>query len=158
MAYRKKSWSEKLQDSKDLPKVQVIDSSMRKTWGEGTVVIPAPLEVNALMQQVPHGRLTTINELRQALARKHGSTIACPITTGIFAWIAAHASVELEPAPSSCQVPYWRTLKQKGELNTKYPGGIENLKILLSNEGHQIIQKGNRYFVQDYQSKLFQPS
>jgi hypothetical protein len=58
------------------------------------MVIPAPLEVDALMRHVPKGRVTTINQIRQALARKHRVDFACPITTGIFAWIAAHAAAQ----------------------------------------------------------------
>ncbi len=43
---RKKSWGEKLADSKDLPKVAEITEKMSKRWGEGTFVIPAPREVD----------------------------------------------------------------------------------------------------------------
>jgi len=82
---RKKSWCEKLEDSKRLPKVEQITDEMSKRWGLGTVVIPAPMEVDEIMQRVPEGKLVTINEIRAALARKHGATIGCPITTGIFA-------------------------------------------------------------------------
>ncbi|MBA7663676.1 hypothetical protein ES703_71723 [subsurface metagenome] len=38
----RKSWREKLADSKDLPKVAEITDKMSKRWGAGTVVIPAP--------------------------------------------------------------------------------------------------------------------
>ncbi|HPC28231.1 MAG TPA: hypothetical protein PKX17_05840, partial [Candidatus Methanomethylicus sp.] len=94
MSTKRKTWTEKLNDSKDLPKVVKIDGKMTKRWGEGTVVIPAPIEVNELMSMVPKGKVTTINEIRQALAKKHGATIGCPITTGIFAWVAANAAEE----------------------------------------------------------------
>ena len=90
----KKSWREKLADIKDLPKVVKINEKMSKRWGTGTVVIPAPIEVNEIMNDVPKGKLITINEIREKLAKKHGATIGCPITTGIFAWIAAHAAEE----------------------------------------------------------------
>ena len=42
------------------------------------------------------------------------------MTTGIFAWIAAHAANESEEAEVSDTTPYWRTLKAKGELNPSY--------------------------------------
>jgi hypothetical protein len=88
----KKSWREKLADDKGLPRVAQIDGKLSQRWGAGTfVVIPAPREVDELMRRVPRGKLTTIQELRHALAARHGATLACPITTGIFAWIAAHA-------------------------------------------------------------------
>jgi hypothetical protein len=34
--------------------------------------------------------------------------------------------------------PYWRTLKGKGELNEKYPGGVEAQAEKLKAEGHEI--------------------
>ncbi len=67
---------------------------MTTRWGIGVMVIPAPHEVDALMKRVPRGKVTTINELRAALARKHKADFACPITMGIFSWIAAHAAAE----------------------------------------------------------------
>ncbi|MFC2071527.1 hypothetical protein ACFLUU_02255 [Chloroflexota bacterium] len=35
--------------------------------------------------------------------------------------------------------PYWRTIKSKGELNEKYPGGVEAQATYLSEEGHTIL-------------------
>jgi hypothetical protein len=152
--YVKKSWREKLADSKDFPKVCPIDSTKSKRWGTGTFVIPAPMEVDALMRRVPRGRLTTIDELRKILARQHGADIACPITTGIFAWIAAHASAEAAAEGKKRVTPFWRTLKTKGELNPKYPGGLAELTRRLSGEGHQFLKKGNRVFVLNFESSL----
>lgn len=150
----KKSWREKLADSKDLPKVEVITEKMSKRWGTGTVVIPSPKEVDEIMKKVPQGKLVTINKIRQVLAKKHGASIGCPITTGIFAWIAANAAMEEAAEGRKRITPYWRTLKSGGELNPKYPGGIENLKARLESEGHEIIQKGKKYIVKDYEESL----
>jgi hypothetical protein len=127
---------------------------MSSRWGTGTVVIPAPLEVDALMRRVPAGKLTTINEIRAALAKKHHATIGCPITSGIFAWIAAHAAAEAASAGEKRITPYWRTLKSGGELNAKYPGGIPALRKLLSAEGHKVIKRGQKYFVPDFEPVL----
>jgi hypothetical protein len=117
----KKTWREKLSDSKGLPKVGEVSGKSTR-WGEGTMVIPAPLEVDALMKQVPKGRVVTINELRAALATLHHDNFACPITTGIFSWIAAHAANEAGEEGVRRITPYWRTLKTGGELNPKIPG------------------------------------
>ena len=35
---KKSSWQEKLADSKDLPRVEVIDEKKSKRWGVGTYV------------------------------------------------------------------------------------------------------------------------
>ncbi len=152
----RKSWREKLNDSKGLPKLGRVEGRMTKRWGTGTMVIPAPIEVDEVMKKVPPGRLTTINELRAALARKHRVDIGCPITTGIFAWIAAHAAEEDAAAGRKRITPYWRTLKTGGELNPKYPGGIPALRRRLDTEGHKVIKKGKRYLVKDYEKNLVQ--
>jgi len=154
MSYKRKTWQEKLKNNKGYPKVFEIDRATSKRWGEGTFVIPAPMEVKELMGKVPKGKLTTIDELRKVLAHRHVATIACPITTGIFAWIAAHAAAESHAKGQNNITPYWRTLKSKGELNPKYPGGIPSLKRKLGGEGHAIIQKGKRFFVKDFQQRL----
>lgn len=151
---KKKSWQEKLRDQKDFPRVDPITERMSPRWGTGTVVIPAPLEVDEIMKEVPRRKLITINEIRKLLAKRHQATIACPITTGIFAWIAAHAAEEALSEGKKRITPYWRTLKSGGELNPKYPGGVENLRSRLEAEGHTIIQKRKRFFVEDYESSL----
>jgi alkylated DNA nucleotide flippase Atl1 len=153
---KKTSWQEKLANSKDLPRVKKIDEKKSKRWGTGTFVIPAPIEVDEIMRKVPKGNLITINEIRQILAKKHNATIGCPITTGIFSWIAAHAADEMEKEGKKNITPYWRTLKTGGTLNEKYPGGLENLKKRLQAEGHTIIRKGKskNFMVKDFEKTL----
>lgn len=153
---KKKSWSEKLHDSKGLPKVEKITQKMSKRWGTGTVVIPAPVEVDELMRKVPEGKLVTINDIRIALAKKHGATIGCPITTGIFAWVTAHAAEEQKQKGEENITSYWRTLKTDGEINAKYPGGAEAQKKLLEKEGHKVTQKGKKIVVVGYDRALAQ--
>ncbi|UCD15003.1 MAG: MGMT family protein [Candidatus Omnitrophota bacterium] len=150
----KKSWREKLADSKDLPKVVTITEKMSKRWGRGTIVIPAPKEVDEIMKKVPKGKLTTINDIRRILAKRHRATIGCPITTGIFAMIATNVAVEEANKGKKKITPYWRTLKTGGELNSKYPGGINNQKKRLELEGHKVIQKGKKYLVENYEKYL----
>jgi hypothetical protein len=154
MMKTKKSWREKLADSKGLPKIGKVMGNMTRRWGTGTMVIPAPKEVDAIMKTVPNGRLITINEIRAALAKKHKTDIACPITTGIFAWIAAHAAEEAAAEGAKNITPYWRTLKTGGELNAKYPGGIPVLKKRLQAEGHNVVEKGKRHVVAEFEKVL----
>jgi alkylated DNA nucleotide flippase Atl1 len=143
-----------LQDSKGLPKVEKINGKMSKRWGTGTLVIPAPMEVNQIMRKVPKGKLTTINDIRAALAKKHGATICCPITTGIFAWVAAGAAEEEREKGKKDITPYWRTLKTGGVINEKYPGGVDAQKKLLEKEGHKVVRKGKKCAVVDYDKSL----
>jgi len=150
MARKKATWQEKLNNSKGYPKVEPLTGKMSEKWGTGTLVIPAPVEVDQLMKKVPKGKLTTINEIRSALARKHNATIGCPLTTGIFAWICAYAAEERKQQGIVDVTPYWRTLKTGGFLNEKYPGGLEAQKQLLEQEGHVVARRGKKYSVKDY--------
>jgi alkylated DNA nucleotide flippase Atl1 len=147
-------WQGKLADDHGLPRVAKITGRMSKRWGTGTVAIPAPREIDALMKKVPRGKVTTINEMRTKVARDHHATIGCPITTGIFAWIAANAAEERRAAGKKNITPYWRTLKSGGEVNPKYPGGIARQKKLLSGEGHRVVKKGKRTIVTDWAENL----
>ena len=156
MGYKKKSWREKLVDNKGLPRVEVITERMSTRWGTGTVLIPAPMEVDEIMKRVPKGKLITVNEIRNILAKKHGATMGCPITTGIFAMIAAHAAREELGEDKTRVTPYWRTLKSDGEINPKYPGGIEDQRARLESEGHKVIRKGKKYLVENYEKHLIQ--
>lgn len=150
----KKSWQQKLHDNQGLPRVERITENMSQRWGRGTVVIPAPIEVDEIMRQLLQGKLITINEIRAKLAKKHGATIGCPMTTGIFAWVAAHAADEEARQGKKDIAPYWRTLKAGGVLNERYPGGIENVKFFLEKEGHKVIQKGKKFLVENYEHSL----
>ncbi len=70
VAAKKKTWRAKLADSKGLPKVGAIEGKMTRRWGSGTMVVPAPSEVNDVMRKVPKGKLVTISEIRAVLGEK----------------------------------------------------------------------------------------
>ncbi|MFH0902666.1 MAG: MGMT family protein [Pseudomonadota bacterium] len=154
---KKKTWREKLADDNGLPKVVPIPPKMVAKVGSGTLVVPAPREVDAIMRQVPKGKITTINEIRACLARKHGATVACPMTSGIFAWVAAHAAEEERDLGKRRITPWWRTLKTGGLLNDKYPGGIEVQRAMLEAEGHEIEDRGKKTLVREWEKHLFVP-
>ena len=141
-------------DDKGFPKVAPVCGKMTTKWGTGIMVIAAPREVDGIMKQVPRGKLITINQIRAALAKRHHADFACPITTGIFAWIAANAAEEAVGAGQKRVTPYWRTLKSGGELNEKYPGGVAKLKQRLEAEGHKVVMKGKRHIVADFEKAL----
>jgi hypothetical protein len=154
---QRKTWKQKLADSKDLPKILDIPDRLRAKWGAGNFVIPAPAEVDELMRRVPKGKLTTINHVRVALAKKHDTAIACTLTTGIFAWIAANAAEEAASENKKSRItPYWRTLKAGGLLNEKYPGGTAAQKKRLLAEGHTVAKKGKNLVVANLEQSLFE--
>ena len=151
----KKDFNAMLNDSKDMPKVQIItdEKSIEKYGGDRMYFAP-PIAYDEVMKKIPYGKLITVGEIRDYFARKSGADFTEPITAGIFVSIAAWASYQR----NTDETPYWRTLKANGELNPKYPGGVESQKKLLESEGHTIIQKGRpniRYYVKDYEKYLY---
>jgi len=153
----KKSWVEKLHDSKGLPKIKEIKDKGMERWG-GKIgekfVVPAPLEVDEIMKKVPRGKVITGAELRTALAKKHHAVLCCPLTSGIFTWISAYAAEEEKEGGKKDTTPWWRTLKSGGELNDKYPGGAQNQKKLLEKEGLKVVNKGKKLVVSNLEKHL----
>jgi alkylated DNA nucleotide flippase Atl1 len=151
---KKLSWQEKLKDNKNLPKVVHLNANGQQHWHGETMVVPAPSEVNAVMASVPNGKLITIDIIRQKLAKKHKTDIGCPLTSGIFSWIAAHAAEEAKAEGKKDITSWWRTLKSDGSLNPKFPGEGELQAELLKAEGHKIIAKGQKLKVENYEPSL----
>ena len=160
MVSKRKSWQEKLEDKKGLPKTLVLKENfpcynalqkMGVKSGE-TIVLVNPSEVIEVMKQVPLGKLITIVEICKIIARQHGAKGCCSLTSGIFIMTAANAAQEAVKEGRELGIPYWRTLKSGGFLNAKYPGGEEAHKRLLEAEGHLVIKKGIRYSVADFES------
>ena len=152
----KKDFNAMLHDSKDMPKIQTItDRKSIEKYGGDRMYFAPPIDYDKIMKQVPFGKVITVGKIREHFARLSGADFTEPITAGIFVSIAAWASYQR----SNDETPYWRTLKANGELNGKYPGGVETQKEKLAAEGHTIIQKGRKnikYFVEDYENVLFE--
>ena len=151
----KKDFNAMLHDSKDMPKFQTItDAKSIEKYGGDRMYFAPPIEYDKVMKRVPYGKVTTVGKIREYFAALSGADFTEPITAGIFVSIAAWASYQR----TTDETPYWRTLKADGELNAKYPGGVEAQKTKLEAEGHIIIQKGRksiRYYVKDYENAAF---
>lgn len=121
-----------------LPKIVEIPPKMTKKFGTGKMLIPRPLNVDALIRKVKKGKLVTQSQIREKLAKDFKADVTCPITTGIFIRIAAEAAEEDLRAGRKQVTPYWRVLKPDGSLNEKFPGGFERQAALLEKESHAI--------------------
>lgn len=151
----KKDFNAMLKDGKDMPKiVEITDEKSIEKYGGRRMYFAPPLDYDAVMRRVPEGMVITVGDIREYFAAQNDADFTDPITAGIFCSIAAWASFQR----SDDKTPYWRTLKANGELNPKYPGGVEEQKRLLEAEGHTIIKKGRtniRYYVKDYENFLY---
>ena len=158
-----KSWQEKMADKKGMPKILKLEkgfpcyNAVHKMGAEAgdQVVLVNPHEVEALMRQVPMRKLVTLIDICKKIAVQHGVKGCCTLTSGIFTMTAANAAEEMKTEGKPNDLPYWRTLKSNGELNPKYPGGLEGHAKLLELEGFSILRKGKRAFVKDYEQFLY---
>ena len=151
----KKDFNAMLMDSKDMPKFQIItDEKSIKKYGGDKMYFAPPIDYDKVMKKIPYGEVITVGKIREYFAELSSADFTEPITAGIFVSIVAWASYQR----AEDKTPYWRTLKANGELNAKYPGGIEAQKEMLEKERHIVIQKGRtniKYYVKDYEKALF---
>lgn len=156
MNEEKKDFNAMLHDSKDMPKVKTIDKEeVVSRYGGRKMLLAPPIDYDKVIKQVPQGKLLSAEQIRGYLAYQYDADFTCPLTAGIFINIVAWASYQR----TEDITPYWRIVKTKGELNPKFPGGIEAQKQKLEAEGHSIISKGKKnikYYVKDYKQSLFQ--
>lgn len=151
----RKDFNAMLRDGKDMPKTQLVtDPAAIAKYGGSRMYFAPPIDYDRAMRQVPPGRLTTVGEIRALFARQNGADFTEPITAGVFVSIAAWACAQR----GDDSTPWWRTLKAGGELNPKYPGGIDEQRRRLEAEGHAVIVRGRknlRYYVKDFEQSLF---
>jgi hypothetical protein len=151
---KEKDFNAMLHDSKDMPKVKELTApEVIKRYGGSIMLLAPPIEYDTLIKKIEKGKLTTTEQLRTTLAKKHNADFTCPLTAGIFISIVAHASEQRQENLT----PHWRVLKKDGELNEKFPGGIEAQGRKLEEEGFSIIEKGRtkiKYFVKGYENFL----
>ena len=149
----RKTYNEQLNDPAKKTKYFDIEKDTPQyvaKWGK-TGILPSPVEINDIMKEVPVGFLVTADAIKCCLAQKHGVDSVCPVTFGIYANLCAKASVEREDK----DFPYWRMIKENGELCEKFPCGVDGQRRLLELEGHRITQKGKKFFVEDYEKRLW---
>lgn len=106
------------------------------------MLIPSPLDVEALIRKIPRGKVATQAELREKLARSAGAAVACPITTGMFVRIVAECAAEEARGGKARIAPYWRVVRDDGLLIEKFPGGPAAQAEHLEAEGHTIDRSG----------------
>lgn len=155
----KKSWRSKLEKPQE-PEIVEVGPNSPRSWGDGTMVIVTPMLIDEVVRTIPKGKLTTITAIREKFARDFGTDVTCPLTTGIFLRICAETAEEDRAKGSKDVSPYWRVIRDTGELVDKFPGGTEHHAELLQQEGFEILitgRKGNKLVVKDYREYMFLP-
>jgi len=131
MTKTRKTWREKLEVEQE---PRVVDDPR----GRGKMLIPTPLDVDALIHRVEKGMLITDKQIRERLARNFHADLTCPMTTGIFIRIVGETAEEDLRDGREQITPYWRVIKPDGSLIEKFPGGVEAQATRLREESHTI--------------------
>ena len=147
----KKDFNAMLKNNKDMPKIQIVeDEKTIKKYGGTKMFFAPPLYYDTLMKKVPKGKLVTVSQMRDYLAKQNNADFTDPMTAGIFVNIVAWASYQRDT-----DITPWENL----ENFIKYPEAIELQKRLLEEEGHTIISKGTKnikYYVKDFENSLIE--
>ena len=112
-----KSWQQKLNGGKP-----AHVKKLTKPFGgapEGAkMLIGTPRLIDSYMRTLPEGQFRSVAQMRADLARAHKADIACPLSTSIFARIAAEAALEeIAQGKSVADVtPFWRVIDEKSPL------------------------------------------
>ncbi len=151
---RKKTAREKIDtDHASHGKAFQIPEHLQKDGGPRTMVVPHPRDVERLMKTPRKGRLITLGQIRAKLAKAAKADLCCPLTTGIFARLAAEAADEEAAAGAKRITPYWRTIRDNGDLVDKFPGGVDAQARRLRAEGFRISTKRKTPRVEDFARK-----
>lgn len=151
-----KNWKMKMEKPSSHEIVELSPNSPA-AWGQGTMVIVTPKIIDTLVNSVPKGKLITIGAMREKFARDYDTNTTCPLTTGIFLRIVAEAAEENSREGNKNITPYWRVVRDTGEMIDKFPGGVEAHAEKLKAEDFEIMvtgRKGNKLVVADLEEHL----
>jgi alkylated DNA nucleotide flippase Atl1 len=126
--------------------VNIAPSQVGYIGGPGKMLLPSPATVAALIEQIPQRKLLTTDLLRKQLAGQFNVQGTCPVTTKKALQAIANGT--------SGAVPYWRVIKQNGELNATFPGGVDGQAELLRQEGFTIDTSGKTPKVKQFKASL----
>ena len=139
MPKTRKTWRQKLEEEHpEHGKVVDIPPKMQNRFGTGKMLIPKPMDINALINKISKGKLVTVTQIREKLAKDAHANCSCPMTTGIFLRIVAEVAEEDLRGEKRKVTPYWRVIKADGSLNEKFPGGAQAQAAYLKKEGYGI--------------------
>ena len=142
MPKMRKTWRQKLEEKHpEHGKIVDVPPKMQNRYLVGKMLIPKPLDIDALIHRVPKGKLATVVEIRDKLARNAKANCCCPLTTGIFLRIVAEVAEEDLRNGKKDVTPYWRVVRADGSLNGRFPGGVRAQAARLKEEGHLIELK-----------------
>ncbi len=119
-----KSWSEKLRGAKPAH-VSVLDKPFGGFQKGDKLFIATPVMVRDYMKKIRRGSSRSVADMRADFAKAHKAKGTCPITSSIFARIAAEAALDEMAAGKAADkiTPFWRLIDAKSPVAKKLSCG-----------------------------------
>ena len=128
-------WTEKFnrQYKEKIKKLTINFADIKK--GE-TMLVSSPVSIAKYIKKITKGKKKTVNEMREALAKKAKANKTCPVSTGIFLRIAVEASLEEQSKKKlkKPKLPFWRIIDEKSTIAKKLTISKKLLKAYKSQE------------------------
>ena len=126
-----------------------IPEKMQKFYGTGIMLHPDKEMIVAMMQKIPVGKVTTIDNLCRKLAQEHRTNVTCPMRTSNFV-----KTITETCSNDNTITPFWRVIR-KNHLLVNSPF-TELCAEHLKKEGFHINRNSKGEFeVLDVESRLF---
>lgn len=124
-----KTWRQKL-DGGQLAHVEVLNKPFGGAPEGAKMLVATPRTVDGYIRAILAGESRTVAQMRLDLAHANGADIPCPISTSIFARIAAEAALEETEGgrPLSDVTPFWRVIDEASPIAKKLSCGVELLR------------------------------
>jgi hypothetical protein len=131
-----KSWGEKLLGGQPAH----VSAMTKSMWGlekGDPLFIATPVMVCDYMKKIRKGSSRTIEQMRAEFAKAHKARGTCPMTSSIFARIAAEAALEEMDAgkPAEKITPFWRLIDEKSPIAKKLSCGAAFVAKMRKLEG-----------------------
>lgn len=130
-----KSWAEKLHGAKPAH-ISILDKPFGGLARGDKIFVATPIMVRDYMKSIRKGKTKTIAEMRADFARANKAKGACPITSSIFARIAAEAALDELAAgkPPARITPFWRLIEPTSPIAKRLSCGPAFIRKMREDE------------------------
>ena len=132
-------------------KLQKQTEPALKATPKGRMLIPASNQLRDAVRAIPQGRVATVEQIRQKLAKQHNADYACPLVTGIFLRLLAEAT---EEGNKEWSCPWWRVVDKGGKMRGKFPAAPHLQVERLRAEGVEITTRRGKPVVAALKTRL----
>jgi hypothetical protein len=108
-------------EKKRLPKKVMLSSDFAGVKAGMMLYIGTPQIVADYIAKIPAGETSSIEKLRNQLARRNGCDAMCPVSTAIFLRIASDYAIDQMKSGKSPEevIPFWRVISSKDKIASK---------------------------------------